>query len=369
MPLSIHGFASLCALACRVVCSAQGGPAPTGPSLDADGKVLWHDARLLTIEGRGWTDTEAPYDRLPAKAKGVVRDDVWGLAHQSAGICVRFRTDSPTIRVRWALTGDSLAMPHMPATGVSGVDLYARRADGTWQFAANGRPGGVTNDATFGASGSGEYTLYLPLYNGVRALEIGTAPASPATPVERGPGTPKPIVWYGTSIVQGGCASRPGMAATAIVGRRLNAPVINLGFSGNGLMEPEMADLLAELDPSVYVLDALWNMTPELMSERVAPFVRRLRAAHADTPIALAEDSSVYNAVPTAKGKVLRDIIARLEAEGVAGLHLVSAEGMLGSDGDATVDGCHPNDLGMTRQAEAFERALRPLLPGAPPLR
>ena len=142
-----------------------------------------------------------------------------------------------------------------------------------------------------------EFLLYLPLYNGVSAVEIGVPgnrelQAGAPRPASRS----KPIVFYGTSITQGGCASRPGMVHTAILGRRLDRPVINLGFSGNGLMEPEMATLLAKLDPAVFVLDCLPNMTPNLVKERVEPFVRTLRRSHPTTPIVLAEDRTYSNA-------------------------------------------------------------------------
>jgi len=112
----------------------------------------------------------------------------------------------------------------------------------------------------------------------------------------------------------------------------------------------------------VYVLDPLWNMSPDEVSTRIAPMVRRLRAARPTTPILLVEDSQVRNLVPTAKGKLLRGILDQLKAEGVPGLHFLSAEGMLGTDGEGTVDGCHPNDLGFARQAEAYVKALQPLL-------
>src|SRR5205085_2015483 len=141
------------------------------------------------------------------------------------------------------------------------------------------------------AAGQREFLLYLPLYNGVSSVEIGIAKGStlakgPARPPER----QKPIVFYGTSITQGGCASRPGMVHTAILGRRLDRPVINLGFSGSGRMEPAMATLLAELDPAVYVLDCLPNMSAAEVAERMEPFVRTLRKAHPRTPIVMAED-------------------------------------------------------------------------------
>jgi hypothetical protein len=349
----------------------------TGPSLllaekinpqkakpSENGEILWYDGMDLLVEGKGWTDAPSFYARLPAKAQGKATPGVWGLSSHSAGLCLRFATDAPTIQVRWTLTSTSLAMPHMPATGVSGVDLYTLNKAGRWQFVGNAAPNGESATASFTPPPGEQYRLYLPLYNGTRSVEIGIPKDRSISKSEKSASEqPKPIVWYGTSIVQGGCASRPGMAATAIVGRQLDAEVINLGFSGSGRMEPEMADLLAELDPSVYVLDCLWNMSPELVSQRVEPFVEKLRAAHPNTPILLAEDSSFLNVCPTGKGGVLRTVLDKLTAEGVKDLHFLSSENMLGTDGEGTVDACHPNDLGMMRQAEAFTKALQPLLP------
>jgi hypothetical protein len=325
---------------------------------EAAEEIVWTDARELTVEGKGWTDTETFYDRLPAKAKGVVREPVWGLSLDSAGYCVRFVTQSPTIRVKWDLRKAQLAMEHMPATGVSGVDLYARQGTG-WRFVGNGRPTKQSNEAAFANPGLTEFMLYLPLYNGVTAVSVGVPQSKSLSPA---PVRGKPVVFYGTSITQGGCASRPGMAYTAIVGRKLDVPVINLGFSGNGQGEPEMADLLAELDPSVYVFDALWNMTPQFVTERTAPFVRKLRAAHPETPIVLVEDCAVRNNIPTPKGKLLREIFAALQKEGVPGLYFISAEGMMGPDDEGTVDCCHPTDLGFMHQADVFVRELKPIL-------
>ncbi len=325
---------------------------------DADDPALtWVDAQTLTVEGKGWAGTESLYDRLPAKAKGVVRDGVWELSRHSAGLCVRFQTTAATIHVKWEVTGE-LAMPHMPASGVSGVDLYAKTDTG-WRFVGNGRPSGPANQASFGPGAAPELCLYLPLYNHTQSVQIGVPEGETiaAAPV-RG----KPVVFYGTSITQGGCASRPGMAYTNIVGRKLNVPIINLGFSGNGLSEPEMADLLAELDASAYVLDPLWNMSPAMVRERIAPFVRTLRAAHPETPILLAEDCTIWGNVPTEKGALLREIHGQLERDGVANLFFVSAEGMMGPDDEGTVDGCHPTDLGFMHQAEVFVAALRPVL-------
>ena len=245
------------------------------PKVSPADQTAWHDCEQIGIEGKGWTDTPAFYDRLPAKAQGKAPASVWGLSRCSAGLCVRFTTDAPSIQVRWTLlSGGASALPHMPATGVSGVDFYAKAKGGQWEFVANGRPAAATNTASFTVPPGEQYLVYLPLYDGVKSVAIGIPKGrkiAAAYPEER-----KPIVIYGTSITQGGCASRPGMAWTSIVGRRLDTPVVNLGFSGSGKMEPAMADLLAELDPSVYVLDCIWNMSPEQVSERVVPFVEKL---------------------------------------------------------------------------------------------
>ena len=329
---------------------------------EQDEDIRWHDARSLTVEGQGWTETEHPYDRLPAKARPLVQEAVWNLGRHSAGLRIRFASDATFITVRWTLIKESLSMPHMPATGVSGVDLYARDEDGRWIFVGNGRPTGLTNEAEFKLPESTEYALYLPLYNGVSRVELGAYKTRNFQPSEPSPEErSKQVVFYGTSITQGGCASRPGLAATAIAGRRLNVPVINLGFSGNGRMEPELAGLLGELDPAVYVLDCLWNMTPEMVTERVEPFVRILRKARPATPIVLVEDSNFMNR-PTGDGEILREIYRKLKAEGDENLHLLANTGMLGDDTEGTVDRCHPNDLGMMRQAEVFVDFLRPLL-------
>jgi hypothetical protein len=213
--------------------------------------------------------------------------------------------------------------------------------------------------------------LYLPLYNGVNQVEIGLPDGSKLEKADpRGPGERKPIVFYGTSITQGGCASRPGMVHAAIVGRRLNYPVINLGFSGNGRMEAEVARLMAELDPSVYVIDCLPNIDAQAVTERTAPLVSILRQAHPNTPILLVEDRSYTNGFlqpPRRERNVtsrvaLKAVYDQLKSAGDKNLYYLEGDKLLGADGDDTVDSSHPTDLGFTRQADAFEKVLRPTL-------
>ncbi len=335
----------------------------------SDGKLRWHDIRDWPIEGKGWTDTERVFDRLPARAREKVRPPVWDLSHHSAGMCVRFQTDATALSARWTLLSSGLAMSHMPASGVSGLDLYAGDAAGRWRWLGVGRPESAPKaQAQLAAElppGRRAFVLYLPLYNGVESVEIGLDPDAGVEPLP--PRTTKPLVVYGTSIVQGGCASRPGMAHTAILGRRLDRPVINLGFSGNGTMDPEMADLMAELDPCAYVLDCLPNLGPAEVAQRTEPFVRTLRNARPGAPIVLVEDRSWTNAAllpahrdhHAANRAALRQAFARLRAAGVERLHCVPGEALLGDDGEAAVDGSHPTDLGFLRMADALEPVLR----------
>jgi len=333
--------------------------------------MLWYDIRNLGIEGRGWPDTAHPYDRLPARAKGVVREPVWFLGQYSAGLCVRFVTDAKSIAARWTLRFDSLAMDHMPATGVSGLDLYVQD-NGTWHWLAVGRPTRFPENRQTLAGGLAgkrqEYLLYLPLYNGVESVQIGVPPDAmiAQAPFRR----VRPICFYGTSITHGGCAARPGMAYPSILSRRLDRPVINLGFSGNGPMDLEVGRLIAELDVSLYVIDCLPNMNAQMVAERTEPFVRILREARPDTPIVLIENIVYQNARfvaashkrYTESNVALHEAYRRLVASGVKKLYYVRGEKLLGTDGEATVDGTHPTDLGFLRMADALQPVLKRFL-------
>jgi hypothetical protein len=338
---------------------------------DAAEDVDWKDASCFELEGRGWADTARPYDRLPARARKVVPSEVWRLSRHSAGLCVRFQA-AARVSVRWSLTLPELAMPHMPATGVSGVDLYVRAADGRWLFVGNGRPASrLDNVAAFELRDGGpplsEYLLYLPLYNGVKDLEIGVGPGGRIRKAAPRPSSRRqPILVYGTSIVQGGCASRPGMAWPSIVGRRLDRPVINLGFSGSGKMEPEVDDCLAELDPEIFIIDSLGNMQDlddDLICGRVEMLVLKLRTAHPATPIVLVGQSSIRtDSHPVRTSRLQEQAVRRLRAARVRGLTLVSGAKLLGADREGTVDGGHPTDLGMMRQAELIAPILERIL-------
>jgi lysophospholipase L1-like esterase len=296
---------------------------------------------------------------------------VWNLSRQSAGMSARFEADTPLIAVRYEVTGKELAMPHMPASGVSGVDLYGLdRA--TWRFVATHQPRAQQMTARLGenlAVGRRKYLIHLPLYNGVKSFEIGIPKSADASFTPVAPRREKALLFYGTSITQGGCASRPGMAFVSILGRRLDRPVLNFGFSGNGRTEIEVARFLAELDPAVFVIDCVANTTAEDIAARTGPLVKLLRRVHERTPILLVEDRAWANAahVPRlqeyhrAKRAALRHVYESI-AEEVGRLYYHPGDDLLGHDGEATVDGSHPSDLGMMRYADALEPQLRKLI-------
>ena len=333
--------------------------------------TIWRDVSEWGVEGQGWlpADLHSRYDRLPAKAEKIVRPPVWSLSRDSAGIAFRFNTDATTIQIRYTVGDKAIALPHMPATGVSGVDLYALDK-GTWKWVDVTRPKEPATTYTIAGLDPGKRTYmgYLPLYNSTVKIEIGIPEGTAFEPIA--PRTAKPIVFYGTSITHGASASRPGLCHPAIIGRRLDRPVINLGFSGNGKMEPEVVALLSEIDAAVYVIDCLPNMTGAEVAERAEPLVRQLRKARPDTPIVLVEDRSFTNSWIF---KARRDRHAEnraslirafdlLVSSGVKSLHYIEGENLLGDDTEGATDGSHPNDLGFMRQADIFEPVLRKAL-------
>jgi lysophospholipase L1-like esterase len=293
---------------------------------------------------------------------------------------LRFKSDADQIIVRYKVSGEK-AMPHMPATGVSGVDLYAISTDGKWLWCGGGytfgdtieyRFKGLAPNDTYHQQGR-EYRLYFPLYNSVQWMEVGVPKGTLFNPLPAR--KEKPIVVYGTSIAQGGCASRPGMAWPAIVGRKLDRPLINLGFSGNGRLEKEVTDFIGEIDAKMYVLDCLPNLDAsdatksEQVKNLVIQSVKQLHQKNLLTPILLVEhcgfsDEAInpsHKLSYTVLNQAQREAFEQLKSEGHNNLYLLS-KAEIGLSLDATVDGIHPNDLGMQQYADAYEKIMRNLL-------
>lgn len=328
------------------------------------------------VGGQGWhTGIQSFYDRLPVKVKDAVRKPVWSLSKNSAGLNIRFKSDAPEILVKYAVSGP-LQMSHMPATGVSGVDLYAQDAKGKWLWSGGKFSFGDTISYHFRNIDTvdhenREYTLYLPLYNSIKWMEISVPEKSTLTSLAP---KQKPIVVYGTSIAQGGCASRPGLAWTAILSRKLNRPVVNLAFSGNGRLEKEVYELLPEIDASLYVLDCLPNLTGADFSnkeivKRLISAVTLLQQKRPGVPILLTEHDGYTDEAldPVSKRSYERVNIAlnialeELRSKGVKQIYHLS-KASIGQDIESTVDGTHPNDIGMMNYANAYEKAIKGIL-------
>jgi lysophospholipase L1-like esterase len=342
-------------------------------------QTRWYDPMQESrhvIQNQGWTEEIGKsYQRLPDRAKKVVREPVWGLSENSAGLAIHFYTNATTIEIRYGVKG-SHAMPHMPATGKTGVDLYAVDSDGKWRVATDRYNFGDTISYTFSNLSQSkyhkhgfEYRLYLPLYNTVTWMKIGVPDSAELRfiPVL----AEKPIVVYGTSIAQGGCASRPGMGWTNILSRKLDYPVVNLAFSGNGPLEKELVDLMDEMDASLYIFDCLPNMgnlSSEEVIRRTLYGVKKLREKH-DAPILIVDHIGYRNAElnegsrETAErmNEASRQAFDSLRRLGVKNIHHLHKDS-INMPMDGCVDNIHPTDLGMQVYADAYEKIVRKIL-------
>lgn len=352
-------------------CSLYAAEKEIKPRIDSG--TAWYNAREWTPCGQCWSvEPESHFTRIPLRFKNEVTPNVWGNARNSAGLFFRFDSDAAFVKVNFKLSSPSLSMTHMPATGKSGLDLYAKK-NGKWIWAGNTRPNKQEDTAVLinGLSKkTREFMLYLPLYNGISELEIGVPEKAAFKWVA--PDTSKWIAYYGTSIAHGGCASRPGLAFTAMLGRRLDITVANLGFSGSAKMELPLAGLFADLKPTLFVLDPLWNMNDKLVEERAIPFIQKIRDKNPNTPILLVEDSLSSNLgirtdgeiKPSAKQNFYRAAFEHFKKTGDKNIYYLPYNNLLREDidWDGTVDSCHMNDLGMFRMSEALEKAIRPIL-------
>ena len=332
---------------------------------DADA-LRWRDAtqKPFTVRGLAWhAENKGRLCRLPLRAEGTVRGPVWDLAQHTAGARIAFRSDATNMAVRVTNT-DAGMMPHMPLTGQRGVALYAGEP-GRMRYWVTGIP--EQGCATFErplfegiTKKLREYRLYLPLYKGVDRIEIALNKGARVLPPSP-PALPKPLVVYGTSITHGGCASTAGGDFPSALGRRLNLDTINLGFSGNGKGETEMAELIREVDAALYVLDYAANVDNKRLHCTLPRFVKALRAKRPETPILMV--TSPFYARSNHSAQVRRDqeakrdtmiaAYARLRKQGDANVHLADGWALIpfGTEG-AYVDGVHPTEHGFQLMAD-----------------
>ena len=335
---------------------------------------VFTDASAFPVYGKASEATKTRYQRLPAALEGVSRNAVWRLGTQSAGLYIRFRSNSTSIHARWTSTYGSW-LSNMNPTGVRGLDLYIL-VDGTWRPAGVGRPSQEKTTTSCMVKNMTpemrEYMLYLSLYDGVDALEIGVDEGAVlAQPLAPTPRTGRPVVMYGTSILQGCSASRPGMAHTSMISRALDREVINLGFSGNALLDLEIARLMASVpDPAVYVLDYAPNAYAPMIKEHGEEFFRILRDAHPDVPVIFIEDvifphtlfDSEIRQEVTEKNREQKALFERLKKQGEKGIYFIPAAKMTEPDGESTADTIHLTDLGMQRYVDLVLPVIRKAL-------
>ena len=342
--------------------------------VNEESNVSYYGRDYFLIEGTAVEDSlkESPYDRLPASYKDKVREPVWELSKASAGITVRFHSNSTSINLKWTVLND-FDMPHMAATGIKGIDLYTKY-NNKWRYVTTA--GAIVGLKTYQNKSIPkdsisefeliknmtpefrEYKLFLPLYDGVTKLEVGID--STASIEKASPSTVKPIVFYGTSITQGGCASRPGMAHTNIISRKLDVDCINYGFSGNGRMETPIVELISEIDARFYVIECLQNMDSEQVSERVRPLVDIIRTNHPHTPIVLVENMMYTTAFldHTEETRLIQENAAlkneydKIIKSGTPNIFYIKDNKDFLVDNEGTVDGVHLTDLGFLRYAD-----------------
>ncbi len=337
--------------------------------------IRWHATDSLPLLGKAVDDasTSARYQRIPDSLLQTVRNGALaGLGRNSAGMALRFKSNSPRIDIKWHSPFKTL-MNHQTPTGSRGLDLYMLQNDGSWTFVNSARPNVNSHSSEAFVIGNmdpemREYLLYLPLYDGVDSLYIGTTPeALLAKPSADLPAGGKPIVMYGTSILQGGCANRAGMAHTNILARRLNREVINLGFSGNGQLDLEIARVIAAVeDPGLIVLDFVPNVNEEQIDTLMIPFFEIIREAHPDVPFLFVEDpnfphkrfdKAIRHQVDH-RNSMMKERYEKLAAK-YGNLHYLPADLIIGTDCEATVDGIHFTDLGFMRYADLLEPMIR----------
>lgn len=344
------------------------------------------DAQNLRIINHAFAgETERTYARLPRYVKDSIPEgrELWDRQQCSSGIGVRFATNSTRIGCKYTLYWDT-HMIHMADTGLKGTDLYILERDSVWRHVNTNRPyvkkdenGNKTKlvESTYVSNLDGkvhEYVIYFPLYDGIEDFSVKVDSGAVITK-----GSPevinanRRIVAYGTSILQGGCASRTGMAATNIIGRELNCEVVNLGFSGEGKQDTYVARAMATIpDVDVFLLDPVPNCTEMMCDTLTYNFVKTLRALRPDVPIVMLEGpiypyaryDSFFGKYLPKKNDAFRRNYERLKAENPNNLYYVTSEGLDGPEDDGTVDGIHLTDLGFLHYANKMIPILRPLL-------
>ena len=330
--------------------------------------ISFPDARL-TLNGLPWFNEDQPVlRRLPLRSKESFRPPVWSLAQQPSGGRIRFKTDSTCLGLR-ANNPNTSGMHHMTTIGQSGFDIYINN-----EYMGSAWPdksGNIVKEWVIGKDQRlRDITLYLPLYKSVTISEILLDPQAkiePPTPFVLN----KPVVYYGSSITQGGCASNPGMSYQAQLSRWLNLDFINLGFNGNGFGEPALANAVSEIDAACFVLDYWGNPTPEVFQETLPKFFDTLRRKYPKTPIIVTGPYFMPSEILqdnkaealAEKQKIAEAFVAYQRRAGDKFITYVDGHDMLSREqAVGLVDGAHCNSLGFYFCAKGLETPLKKAL-------
>ncbi len=338
--------------------------------------IKWYSPKEppFRISGFGWFEKEKIYRRLPKKPKYKLREPLEIMANDSTGAQVKFRTDSSRIAVK-AEVYEKPVSYHMTSLCRQGFDHYAGET-GEMLYAGTSRfeTGKVKYESIligYPEPVMRSSTIFMPLYGGVKKLWIGLDAGAEILPPEPFEDNRK-IIFYGTSITQGGCASRPGMAYSNIISRNLNYECVNLGFSGNGKGDPEMARLISEIpDPGLIVLDYEANCSAYKDYSRTLPeFIRIIREKRPDTPILVvsmlrfaADNFKITTARRIKNRNFTKKLVAGLAATGDNNIYFQDGAKLMGRDfHECFVDGVHPTDLGFVQMAKKLTPVIRKII-------
>ena len=323
--------------------------------------LVFHNALEKPFEINGVFYEEDKYVRLPAETAKNVNEGVGTLFACTAGGRVRFRTDSPFVAIN-CKTNTEFRMSHIPLNGSCGMDLFADNTFVGTFFAYYFFKGGYESILYPKNSGEYEVVINMPLYCGVSELFIGLKEGSTIkapTPYDDVP----PIVYYGSSITQGGCASRPGNCYQHMIQREMNIDHINLGFSGAARAEENMINYLNSLDMSLFVMDYDHNAPSlEYLKSTHENLYRRIREAKPDLPILIISKPDMQGAEAYERRDFIRANYEKFVAEGDKNVYYIDGSTFFPEIGLCTVDGCHPSDLGFYFMAKKIGAEIKKIL-------
>lgn len=325
--------------------------------------AVFYDPREAPFGLYGVFWENGAFRRLPEQVAKETNEGVYYLHTNTAGGRLRFRTDSPYIIINAKMSGVD-QMHHFPLTGSAGFDLYVGSEYECSLMPSADMRKGYESSAEFGARETRDITIHLPLYANVTELSVGLASDAQLLPAPGYRDIP-PVVYYGSSITQGGCASRPGNAYQNMLSRWLNVDHVNLGFSGSARGEDAITEYIAGLESSAFVLDYDHN-APDVqhLQNTHEKMFRAVREKHPELPVLMLSRPK-FRLTEDEKNRraVVKATFDNAVAAGDKNVYFLDGPALMALAGnDGTVDNCHPNDLGFYSMARAMENVLREIL-------